>query len=93
MREIERGVAVQHFVIEAQHVEPHDKIGALKFREQVVDVFFTVDVILALRGVVGHADAESHLVDVPPAAHFISGLLRFQIEIDNVLRHARPKAK
>ena len=55
---------MQHFVVKAQHVEPHDEIGALKFGEQVVDLFLAVDAILALRGVIGHADAESHLVQL-----------------------------
>ena len=85
--QVERGITVQHFVIEPQIVETNDEIGALQFVDEVIYLRFAVDFIFAARGAVSHADAHAHLGNVAPAADFIGGLLRFEIEVNNVLGH------
>jgi hypothetical protein len=38
------------------------------------------------RRVVSHADAHSHVANLVPTTHFIGRLLRFEIEVNNILR-------
>ena len=85
--QVERGVAVQDLVIEPQVVETDDEVGALQFVDQVVHLRLAVDFVFAARRAVGHAHAHAHLGNVAPAANFLGGLLRFQIEINQVLGH------
>jgi len=87
LREIERRVAVQHFVIEAQIVETDDEVCALQFLEQRVHLRFAVNFVFARRAAARHGDTHAHLGNVAPTAHFIGGLLRFEIKINNVLCH------
>ena len=54
---------------------------------QVVHLFLAVNFVIAARGAERHADAHAHFGNVAPAADFLGGLLRFQIEINNVLCH------
>lgn len=89
LREIEGGVTVQHFVVKTQIVETDDQIRALQFRDQIADGFFVENFVFAARRAVSHADAHAHFGNVVPAADFISGFLRFQIEIDDVFGHNR----
>jgi len=83
---------LQHRVIKALAVEADHEIGAAQFFDERVHVAFAIDFIFAASGAVGHADAHPHVADIVPAADFISRLLRFEIEIDNVFeqpcRHA-----
>src|SRR6266576_5901078 len=84
----EDGAAVQDFIIEAEHIETHHEISALQVHEQLVHVFLAVNPVVPSRGVERHAHAHAHATDFIPAANFLGGLLRFEIEIYDVLRHA-----
>ena len=86
--EVVGGVAVEDFVIEAEDVEADDEVGALQFGDEVVDLAFAVNFVIAARGAVGDADAHAHFGDVAPTTDFISGLLGFEIKIDDVLGHS-----
>jgi hypothetical protein len=86
LREVERRVAVQHFVVKPQIVEADDHVGALQFPEQIVDLRFAENFIFARQTAARHADAHLHLRNIAPAADFIRRLLRFQIEINNVFQ-------
>jgi hypothetical protein len=83
---------VQHFVIEPQNVETDDEIGALQILEEAVHLFLAVNCVIAAPGAERHADAHAHAIDVAPAAHFLGGLLRFEIEINNVFHFGVPSA-
>ena len=67
----------------------HDQTGALQVRQQIVDLFLAVNIVIAARGAERHADAHAHAGDVVPAAHLLGGFLGFQIEIDDVFQSAR----
>jgi hypothetical protein len=90
LAKIEDGVAVEDFVIETKVVEADDEVGAHEFVDEVVDLLFAVDFVIAARGAVGDADAHAHVADVIPATHFVGRLLGFQIEIDNIFGSGEP---
>jgi hypothetical protein len=89
--EVEDGVAVEDFVIEAEIVEADDKVCAHEFTDQIFDLGFAVDFVIAARGAVGDADAHAHVAHAIPTAHFISRFLRFEVEVNDVL-HERTRA-
>src|SRR5256885_14720164 len=76
---------LQHFVIESQIVEANHQVRALHFGDEIVDLLFAVNPVVAARRAVSDPDAHSHLADLVPAADFLRRLLRFQIKIDDVL--------
>src|ERR1041385_4456147 len=86
--QVEGRVTVEHFVIETQDVEAHYKVGALQVGEQFVDLALAVNAVLVARSAVSHTDAHAHSTDFAPTAHLVGGLLRFEVEINYVLRHA-----
>jgi hypothetical protein len=90
LAKIEDGVAVEDFVIEAKVVETDDEIGAHQLVDEVVDLLFAVDFVIAARGAVGDAHAHAHVADIIPATHFVGRLLGFQIEIDNIFGRGEP---
>ena len=89
LREVECRIAVQHLVIESQIIEAHHEIGALQVGDQVIHLLLAVYFIFAGSSAVSHAHAHAHLGNVAPAAYFLGGFLRFQVEIDDVLGHAQ----
>src|SRR6185369_8966043 len=89
LSQIVDGVVAQHFVVEPKIVETNDEIGALQLSEQIVHLLLTIDPVLPTDAAVGNTDAHPHLANLVPPADLISGLLRFQIEIDDVPRNTR----
>ena len=87
LSEVERRVAVQHFVIEPQIVEPDDQIRPLQIRDEFAHGFFMINFVFAARRIEGDADAHAHFGNVVPPADFIGGFLGFQIEINDALGH------
>src|SRR5690242_17507214 len=78
---------MEDFVIEAQVVETHDEIGALQFREQLIDLVLAIDPILPARAAVGDADAHAHVADLVPTTDVLGGFLGFEIEVQNIFGH------
>ena len=85
LAQIHRSVTVQDFIIKAQVVETDDQIRALQFAQEIVHLFFAIDAIIAPSQTVSDAHTHAHGADVIPSAHLIGGLLRFQVEINEVL--------
>jgi hypothetical protein len=90
LAQVEDGVAVKDLVVEAEIVKTDHEIGPKQFGDELVDLFFAVDFVIAASSAVGHADAHAHVADVIPAAYFVGGLLRFQIKVDNIFGRGEP---
>jgi hypothetical protein len=80
------GVVVEDFIVEPKIIEAHDQIGALQFREQIINRFFAVDSILATRGAVSDPNAHPHFADFVPTADFFRRFLRFEVEVHDILQ-------
>ncbi len=91
--EVEDGVAVEDFVVEADDIETDDEIGALEFADEGIDVLLLVDLVTLTGGAVGHAHTHLQVPHMIPSADFIGGLLGFEIEVDDVLHHRGFRAK
>src|SRR5205823_9248802 len=61
------------------------QVRAQQFGDEVIDLFFAVDAVVAARRAVSYSDAHLHPADFVPAADVFRRLLRFQIKIDDVL--------
>jgi hypothetical protein len=90
LAQVKDGITVEDFVIEAEVVEADDEIGAKQFGDELIDLLFAIDPVLAARRAVGHADAHAHVANIVPPADFVRGFLRFQVEIDNVFCCGKP---
>jgi hypothetical protein len=93
LAQVHGSVAVEDFVIETEMVETDDEVGALEFREKVVDLFFAVNFIVAARGGISNAHAHAHGANLVPTADILGGFLRFQVEINDVLHRLKFRMK
>ena len=89
VREVEHGVAHEHFVVEIDHVEPDDEVGAQELLHEVVHALLAEDLVFAETRAVGHAEAHAHVALFVPAADVVGGALGFEVKINDVARHAR----
>ena len=93
LTKIQRGIAVQHFVIKAKIVESDNEVGSLQLSNEIVHAVLVIDGIPIACRAVGNTDTHAHLADLVPAADFIGRFLSLEIEIDNVLHHAPPNVR
>lgn len=82
--EIEDGVTVEDFVIEAEDIETDDEIGAGEFLDEIVDLGFGVDFVGTPGGAIGDRDADAHIADFVPTSHLIGRFLGFDVHVDHV---------
>ena len=87
VRKVEDGVGHEHFVVEIDHVESDDEVGADELLDEFVGAFFGVDAVFAKACAVGDAEAHAHVALFVPAAHVVGGALGFEVEINDIWRH------
>src|ERR1017187_9900312 len=84
--QVERGVAVQHLVIEIDDVETDHDICGGELLHQIGNLILRKNPILSVTRVVGDTDGHFHVALLVPAADLRRALLGFQVEVNNV-RH------
>src|SRR5258707_5331470 len=77
-------IAVKDFVIESQMVETNHQIGPLQIFNELIHLFFSVNFVSASRRAIRDPHAHAHAADLVPSTDFLSGLLRFQVEINKI---------
>ena len=78
--EVERGVAAQHAVVEADDVEADHQVGALQVGQQRLDVVLEVGGMGLLVAVPDDAEGHAHEVGAVPAADGGGAALGFEVE-------------
>ena len=84
----QRALACEDVVVEVDDVETDDEIGAAQLFDQFVNLRFGEDPVLPVTSAERDADRHEHVRFLTPTADFRSALLRFQIEVNDVLHAA-----
>ena len=83
-RKIEDRIGGENGIIEAQDVEPDHQIGSAQVGHELVRIFFQINRIFTLIGVIKHGNGQAHLVNMAPTTDFCGNFLGFEVEVNNV---------